>query len=95
MLKKKITYQKVPSGEEICEIQLLNMVDKVVNTDISSQIENTFPSVEEKFSHLNKEELIKHFISAEFNRFLLFYKNSNNINLKEQKNKIEKNHFKK
>ena len=91
MLKKEITYQKVPSGEEICEIQLLNMVDKVVKTEISSQIEKYLPSVEEKFSHLNKEELIKHFISAEFNRFLLFYKNSNNINLKEQKNKIEKN----
>ena len=28
MLKKEIKYQKVPSGEEICEIQLLNLVDK-------------------------------------------------------------------
>ena len=44
MLKKEITYfKKVPSGEEICEIQLLNMVDKVVNTDISSQIEKYTP----------------------------------------------------
>ena len=87
MLKKEIKYQKVPSGEEICEIQLLNMVDKVVNTEVGNQIEKYLPVVEEKSSHLEKEDLIKHFISAEFNRFLSFYKNANNINLKEQKNK--------
>ena len=87
MLKKEIKYQKVPSGEEICEIQLLNMVDKVVNTEVGNQIEKYLPVVEEKFSHLEKEDLIKHFMSAEFNRFLSFYKNANNINLKEQKNK--------
>ena len=87
MLKKEIKYQKVPSGEEICEIQLLNMVDKVVNTEVGNQIEKYLPVVEEKFSHLEKEDLIKQFISAEFNRFLSFYKNANNINLKEQKNK--------
>ena len=87
MLKKEIKYQKVPSGEEICEIQLLNMLDKVVNTEVGNQIEKYLPVVEEKFSHLEKEDLIKHFISAEFNRFLSFYKNANNINLKEQKNK--------
>ena len=87
MLKKEIKYQKVPSGEEICEIQLLNLVDKVVNTKVGNQIEKYLPSIKEKFSHLDKEDLIKHFISTEFNRFLSFYKNSNNINLKEQKNK--------
>ena len=87
MLKKEIKYQKVPSGEEICEIQLLNMVDKVVNTEVGNQIEKYLPIIEEKFSHLKKEDLIKHFISAEFNRFLSYYKNANNINLKEQKNK--------
>ena len=45
---------KVPSGEEICEIQLLNMVDKVVNTEVGNQIEKYLPVVEEKFSHLKK-----------------------------------------
>ena len=91
MLKKEIKYQKVPSGEEICEIQLLNLVDKVVNTKVGSQIEKYLPSIKEKFSHFDKEDLIKHFISTEFNRFLSFYKNSNNINLQKQKNK-DKSH---
>ena len=81
MLKKEIIYKLVPSGEQICEIQLLNLVDKVVNTKIESQIDKYLPSIEEKFAHLEKDDLIKHFISAEFNRFLSFYKNANNINI--------------
>ena len=81
MLKKEILHKQVPSGEEICEIQLLNLVDKVVNTKIENQIDKYLPSIQEKFAHLEKEELIKHFISAEFNRFLSFYKNANNINI--------------
>jgi len=81
MLKKEILHKQVPSGEEICEIQLLNLVDKVVNTKIENQIDKYLPSIQEKFAHLEKDELIKHFISAEFNRFLSFYKNANNINI--------------
>ena len=74
MLKKELLLKKVPSGEEICEIQLLKLVDKVINTKVGPQIEKYIPAINEKLSHLDKEELIKHFVSTEFNRFLAFYK---------------------
>ena len=61
MLKKELILKKVPSGEEICEIQLLKLVDKVVNTKVGPQIEKYIPNIKEKFSHLDKDELIKHF----------------------------------
>ena len=81
MLKKELILKKVPSGEEICEIQLLKLVDKVVNTKVGPQIEKYIPNIKEKFSHLDKDELIKHFVSTEFNRFLAFYKNAENLNI--------------
>ena len=81
MLKKELILKKVPSGEEICEIQLLKLVDKVVNTQVGPQIEKYIPDIKEKFSHLDKDELIKHFVSTEFNRFLAFYKNAENLNI--------------
>jgi len=81
MLKKELTLKQVPNGEEICETQLLQLVDKVVNTEVSTQINKYLPAIKEKFSHLDKEELLKHFISAEFNRFLSFYKNASNLNV--------------
>ena len=81
MLKRELILKKVPNGEEICEMQLLNLVDKVVNTEVSKQIDKYLPVIEEKLAHLDKEELIKHFISTEFSRFLSFYKNAGNLNI--------------
>jgi len=81
MLKKELLLKKVPSGEEICEIQLLKLVDKVINTKVGPQIEKYIPAINEKLSHLDKEELIKQFVSTEFNKFLAFYKNAGNLNV--------------
>ena len=81
MLKRDLILKKVPNGEEICEIQLLKLVDKVVNTKVSNQIDKYLPAIEEKLAHLDKQDLLKHFISAEFNRFLSFYKNAGNLNI--------------
>ena len=81
MLKKELLLKKVPSGEEICEIQLLKLVDKVINTKVGPQIEKYIPAINNKLSHLDKEELIKHFVSTEFNKFLAFYKNAGNLNV--------------
>ena len=87
MLKKELVLQKVPGGDEICAIQLLTLIDKIVKTDVSPQIEKHLPIIEEKLSHLNKEDLVKHFVSAEFNRFLSFYKNAPDLNITASKSK--------
>ena len=81
MLGKELILKKVPGGDEICAIQLLKLIDKIVKTDVSPQIEKHLPIIEEKLSHLDKEELVKHFVSAEFNRFLSFYKNAPDLNI--------------
>ena len=81
MLKKDLTQKQVPNGEEICAIQLLTLIDKVVKTDVNEQIEKYIPIIEEKLAHLDKEDLLKHFVSAEFNRFLSFYKNAPDLNI--------------
>ena len=81
MLKKDLTQKQVPHGEEICAIQLLALIDKVVKTDVNTQIEKYIPIIEEKLAHLDKEGLLKHFVSAEFNRFLSFYKNAPDLNI--------------
>jgi ATP-dependent RNA helicase DeaD len=81
MIKRDLLLKKVPNGEEICQIQLMKLIDKVVATDVNNQIDNYIPAIEEKLAHLDKDELIKHFVSAEFNRFLSFYKNAPDLNV--------------
>jgi len=84
--KIKFEQQPVPTGEEICSKQLLSLTDKVVNQPVNSkQIEPFLETIYHKFEHLSKEEVIKHFVSAEFNRFLDYYKNAQDINVTESK----------
>ena len=86
MIKRDLILKKVPNGDEICQIQLMRLVDKVVATEINHQIDRYLPSIEEKLAHLDKEQLIKHFVSTEFNRFLSFYKNAPDLNISVSKN---------
>jgi len=81
MIKRDLKLMKVPNGDEICQIQLMRLIDKVVSADVNHQIDNYLPSIEEKLDHLDKSELIKHFVSTEFNRFLSFYKNAPDLNV--------------
>jgi len=82
MTRKSFERKMVPGGKEICEKQLLNLVDKVENTVVDQvNIEKYLPAIYEKLAWLDREELIKHFISVEFNRFLEYYKDAPDLNV--------------
>ncbi len=78
---KKFEHRQVPSGREICETRLFNLVDKVENVTVDEkQIESFLSTITEKLESLNREELIKRFVSVEFNRFLEYYRNAPDLN---------------
>jgi ATP-dependent RNA helicase DeaD len=71
----------VPQPQEICEIQLMKLVDKVITTEVKEEEVGQFlPLIMEEFAGLSKEEVVKHFISVEFNRFLEYYKTAGDLN---------------
>ena len=79
---QKIEFRKIPSGKEICEKQLFKLVDVVENIQVNeSQIEQFLPVIFKKLEWLTREQLIKHFVSVEFNRFLNYYKDAKDINV--------------
>lgn len=82
MLNKKIENKPVPSGRDICEKQLFNLIDKVENVEVNtSNIDDHLQVIYKKLEWLNREELIKHFVSVEFNRFLSAYENAPDLNV--------------
>ncbi len=86
--KIKFAHKPVPNGAEICSNQLMSLTDKVVNTKVDNkQIEPFLEEIYHKFEHLSKEEVIKHFVSTEFNRFIEYYKNAKDINADESREK--------
>ena len=81
IIKQKFTEGKVPTGKEIVENQLINLIDKVKNTAVNeSEMEEFLPSIYEKLIDLDREELIKKFVSLEFNTMLAYYENSKDLN---------------
>lgn len=81
LTSKKFIKRPIPNGIEVCEKQLFNLVDKVENIEVDDeQIEKFLPVIYKKLSWLSREELIKHFVSVEFNRFLSYYKDAPDLN---------------
>ncbi|MEP6792962.1 MAG: DEAD/DEAH box helicase, partial [Saprospiraceae bacterium] len=83
---KPFERKKVPTGKEICEKQLFHLVEKVENVEVEEkQIAEFLPVIFNKLAWLDREELIKRFVSVEFNRFLAYYKNAQDINIDHRK----------
>ena len=78
---KKFVAKQVPNGEEICERQLFKLIDKVKKVEVNdSQIESYLESIYAQLEGVGREELIRKFVSIEFNQFLAYYQNSNDLN---------------
>ena len=86
---KKFEKKQIPSGNEICEKQLFSLIDKVETVEVDeTQIDRYLPVIYQKLAWLDRDVLIKHFVSIEFNRFLNYYKNS--VDLSEIKDSTSK-----
>lgn len=71
----------VPSGQEVCQKQLLALMHKVHEVKVNEkEIAEFLPAVYEALKDLTKDELIKRFASIEFNRFLEYYRNAPDLN---------------
>lgn len=83
-LNKPFIKKDVPSGKVICEKQLFSLIDRVEKIEVNDeQIGEFMPIIYKKLAWLEREELIKHFVSVEFNRFLEYYENAPDINVDE------------
>ncbi|WP_396184458.1 DEAD/DEAH box helicase [Flavobacterium sp.] len=79
IIKQKFEEKTIPSGIEICEIQLLHLATKIKDTEVDHEIDNYLPAINEVLNGLSKEELIKKMVSVEFNRFINYYKKNRDI----------------
>ncbi len=85
MLKKNFEQQQIPNGLEVCKKQLFHMIDKMQNVEINEdQIGPYMAQIMKQLEYLDKTELLKRFVSLEFNRFLDYYKDAEDLNYHEK-----------
>src|SRR5690606_12098734 len=78
-LKTKFVEKNIPTGMEICEVQLIHLANKVKNVEVADEIDQYLPKIEELLGDVSKEELIRKMFAIEFNRFIQYYKKNNHI----------------
>lgn len=89
----KIKFNKglVPTGPEICNKQLFAFIDKMEKVQVDEQqIAPFLEDVYNKLEWLDREQLIKHFVSLEFNRFLEYYKNACDLNVSDRSSRADR-----
>lgn len=81
LIGKKFEKRAVPTGAEICNKQIFKLIDKMEKVEVDEeQIAPFMDVVNKKLEWLSKEDIIKHFVSLEFNRFIEYYKNTKDLN---------------
>ena len=79
-INQKFLTKKIPTGMEICEIQLYHLANKIKDTEINEDVENYLPAINDVLVDVNREDLIKKIVSVEFSRFYNYYKKSKDLN---------------
>lgn len=86
IIQKKFIAKEIPSGMEICEVQMFHLANNIKNTPVNPEINPYLPNINEVLEEFSKEELIKKVFSVEFTRFLNYYKNSKDLNASGDRN---------
>ncbi|HUQ97339.1 MAG TPA: DEAD/DEAH box helicase [Chitinophagaceae bacterium] len=76
---------EIPTGKDVCRKQFYYFMDKMLQADIShGDYETYMPMLAEKFADISKEEVLKRVAALEFDRFLKYYENAEDLNVRER-----------
>ncbi|MBQ4914855.1 DEAD/DEAH box helicase [Maribacter sp. MMG018] len=78
-IKQDFISKNVPTGMEICEIQLYHLANKIKDTQINPEVDNYLPAINDVLQGIDREELIKKIVSVEFTRFYNYYNKAKDL----------------
>jgi len=77
---------EISSGKDVCRKQFFYFMDKLLEADIShGDYETYLPMLQEKFADVSKDEVLKRVAALEFDRFLRYYENAEDLNARERR----------
>lgn len=83
IVKTQFHKMDIPSGKDVCRKQFFHFIDKMLTADIShGDYETYLPTLKEKFSGIEKEEILQRVAALEFDRFLKYYENAADLNMR-------------
>jgi len=84
MVQQPFHRLEIPTGRDVCRKQFFFFMDKLLQADVShGDYETYVPMLTEKFADMSKEEVLKRVAALEFDRFLKYYENAEDLNARE------------
>jgi ATP-dependent RNA helicase DeaD len=85
MVQSQFHKMEIPEGKDVCRKQFFFFMDKLLQLDIShGDYETYVPMLQEKFADVTKEEVLKRVAALEFDRFLKYYENAEDLNVRDR-----------
>ncbi len=78
-INQRFTEKPIPSGIEICEIQLYHLATRIRDTEVDESIAGFLPAIGDVLEGLDREDLIKKMVSVEFGRYYAYYQNKKDL----------------
>jgi len=86
MVNNRFHKMDIPGGKDVCRKQFFHFIDKMLQADIShGEYETYLPVLKERFGSIGKEEILQRVAALEFDRFLKYYENAADLNLREER----------
>ncbi|HUM97946.1 MAG TPA: DEAD/DEAH box helicase [Chitinophagaceae bacterium] len=86
LVKTNFHKMDIPAGKDVCRKQFFHFIDKMLQADIShGEYETYLPVLKEKFADVEKEAILQKVAALEFDRFLKYYENAADLNLREDR----------
>ena len=86
ILNARVHKMDIPTGKDVCRKQFFHFIDKMLKADIShGDYETYLPDLKEKFAAVEKEEILQRVAALEFDRFLKYYENAADLNIREER----------
>jgi ATP-dependent RNA helicase DeaD len=78
---RKMEIMQIPEGGDICQKQMIHFAEQLKSVHIDDrEIEPFIDAIEELWADLDRTQLIKTILTAEFKRFLAYYKGNDSLN---------------
>jgi len=81
MVNSQFHKMDAPSGKDVCRKKFFHFMDKLMQADVShGDYETYMADLTEKFADVSKEEILQRIAALEFNDFLKYYENAEDLN---------------
>ncbi|MBT3295464.1 MAG: DEAD/DEAH box helicase [Verrucomicrobia bacterium] len=79
MIGSKFEFRSVPDGRDVCQAQLLSMIDRMRGVEVDHELDSFLPAINASLEGMQRDEIIKRFVALEFRTLIKYYRDTGEL----------------